>query len=241
MKAMGGTFKKKDDGEKQKGCPVIFWSMKEYTKDRDGNPYGNDSNGKPIVKKAWLLRYYTVFNVEQIDGIEDKIPETETRKFDPIAEGDSIIANMPNAPKIEHGGNRACYSPSLDHVRLPHRKQFEGNAEYYSTAFHELGHATGHTSRLNRDDVMDATMFGSHKYSREELVAEMTAVFLCSEIGLETTFDNSLAYLKNWLGKLKDDTKLILNAGGKAQKAADYILDRKYEKPAKKDGDKKKD
>jgi len=216
-KKLGGKVKK---GEK--GCPVVFWKWVEVDKDKDGNDLD-----KP--KKVPFLRYYTVFNVDQCEGFESKVPAIETRELNPIAEGDAIIDNMPNRPTIEHGQARAFYRPATDLVNMPKHELFNSDGEYYSTAFHELVHSTGHTSRLNRKEVMDSNFFGSHDYSCEELVAEMGAVYLCNEIGLEATFDNSIAYLKSWLKKLKDDVKMLVVASGRAQKAVDYILDNKTE------------
>ena len=217
-KDMGATIKKGEHG-----YPVVFWKWVEVDKDDDGNALA-----KP--KKIPFLRYFTVFNTEQTEGIDPKkIPSVEVRIFNPIAEGDAIINNMPHRPQIEHGGGRASYCPSTDIVRLPNHETFNTDGEYYSTAFHELTHSTGHVSRLNRSEVMDGISFGSHSYSREELVAEMGSVFLCNEIGLEATFDNSLAYMKSWLGKLKDDTKMLIVAAGRAQKAVDYILGNNFE------------
>lgn len=211
-KKMGGTVKK---GEK--GFPVIFWKWVEVTEDEDGNKLAK-------AKKIPFLRYYTVFNVDQIDGIENKVPTIEARQFNPIQDAEKIIANMPNRPEINHKEARAYYTPALDSVNMPKPELFKSEPEYYSTCFHELVHSTGHASRLNRPEVMDGNRFGSHAYSLEELVAEMGTVFLCNEIGLESPFNNSLAYLKSWLGKLKDDTKMLITAAGKAQKASDYIL-----------------
>jgi antirestriction protein ArdC len=211
-KKLGGKVKK---GEK--GHPVVFWKWVEIDKDTDGNKLD-----KP--KKIPFLRYYTVFNVDQCEGLEDKVPAIPTREFNPIAEGDAIIANMPNRPDMTYCEARAFYRPATDTVNMPKHELFDGDAEYYSTCFHELVHSTGHASRLDRKEVTDGNFFGSHDYSVEELVAEMGAVFLCNEIGLASTFDNSLAYLKSWLGKLKDDTKMLITASGRAQKAADYIL-----------------
>lgn len=217
--SLGGTVKK---GEK--GIPVVFWKWLESTKDKDGNPLD-----KP--KKIPFLRYYTVFNVSQCEGIDEaKIPEIPVREFNPIEDAEKIISNMPNRPEITYNEARACYRPSIDSVNMPKHELFDGDEEYYSTIFHELVHSTGHTSRLNRKEVMDNNFFGNHDYSIEELVAEMGSVFLCNEIGLNTTFDNSLAYLKSWLGKLKDDTKMLITASGRAQKASDYILGT-YEDP----------
>ena len=215
---LGGSVKK---GEKS--YIVTFWKWVEMDKDQDGKKLDTK-------KKIPFLRYYRVFNVEQCEGLEGKIPEIPTRVFNPIEEGDAIIKNMPNAPKIEHGESRAFYRPSTDMVNMPKHELFEGDEEYYSVIFHELSHSTGHTSRLNRKEVMDHNSFGNHSYSREELVAEMAAVFLCNMIGCKTTFDNSLAYLKNWLTALKDDTKMLVVAAGRAQKAADYILNENEKK-----------
>jgi len=227
-KKLGGKVKKG-----QKGLPVVYWNWVEVNKDQNGKTLD-----KP--KKIPFLRYYTVFNVDQCEGFEDKIPAIETRDFNPIEEGEAIIANMPNRPTMEEGVARAYYMPATDTVNMPRKELFNGDAEYYSVAFHELVHSTGHASRINRKEVTDGKFFGSHDYSVEELVAEMGAVFLCNEIGLETTFDNSLAYLKSWLGKLKDDTKMLITASGRAQKAADYILDRKPEIKSGKDTKDKK-
>jgi len=211
-KKLGGNVKKDE-----KGFPVIFWKWVEVTEDEDGNKLAK-------AKKVPFLRYYTVFNVSQIDGIESKLPKIETRQFNPIQDAEKIIANMPNRPEINHGEARAYYVPSLDKVNMPKNELFKTAPAYYSTCFHELVHSTGHTSRLNRPEVMDGNRFGSHAYSLEELVAEMGTVFICNEIGLESPFDNSLAYLKSWLEKFKNDTKMLITAAGKAQKASDYIL-----------------
>jgi antirestriction protein ArdC len=97
---------------------------------------------------------------------------------------------------------------------------------FYSVLFHELGHSTGHKSRLARKDFCEAS-FGSETYSKEELVAEMTAAFLCGVNQIELkTIDNSAAYIKSWLKKLKDDPKMVVLAAAQAQKAADYILNK---------------
>lgn len=215
-KQLGGTVKK---GEK--GVPVIFWKVSVFKKDQNGNELDEP-------KKLFLLRYYTVFNISQTEGIDEKkIPKLKEREFNPIEEGEAIILNMPNRPELSHSSTdtRAYYRPSTDSVNLPKKELFTGDAEYYTVAFHELIHSTGHTTRLNRKEVMDLNLFGSHDYSIEELVAEMGAVFLCNQIGIESTFDNSIAYLKSWLKKFQDDTKMLVTASARAQKAVDYITD----------------
>ena len=219
-KALGGKVKSNEHG-----FPVVYWKWLKVIEDENGNKLDSPKN-------IPFLRYYTVFNVSQCEGFEDKIPEIVSREFHPIADAEKIIANMPNAPIIQHNEPRAYYRPSTDIINMPKHELFQTDEEYYATAFHELIHSTGHTNRLNRSEVMDHNQFGSHDYSREELIAEMGAIFLCNEVGLDAPFNNSLAYLKSWLGKLKDDVKMLVVASGRAQKAVDYILNIKptYEK-----------
>jgi antirestriction protein ArdC len=213
---VGGTVRK---GEKS--TPICFWTFFDKRDANGDNEF--DAKGRPV--KIPFLRYYSVFNAEQIDGIElDKyMPEkVEGIEFNPIAEAERVIAEMPNAPQIIHGGNVASYAPSMDIVRMPNKDQFHSEAEYYSTNFHELSHSTGHKSRVGRD--LKPTEFGSESYSKEELIAEISACFLCSSVGIEQTFDNSAAYIKGWLKKLKDDKKLIVRAASAAKRSAEYIL-----------------
>jgi hypothetical protein len=137
---------------------------------------------------------------------------------------------MPHRPAIEHEGGRACYSPSLDKITMPESKFFESGEAYYSTLFHELTHATGHLSRLNRKEISGVISFGSDPYSREELVAEMGAAFLSGFCEIENaTINRSASYIQNWLERLKDDRKLVVQAAAQAQKSCDYILDVKAE------------
>ena len=107
---------------------------------------------------------------------------------------------------------------------VPEISQFTDLAEYYSTAYHEVVHSTGHPSRLNR--ITDVAQFGSESYSREELIAELGASYLVNAAGLETpsSFGNSAAYIKNWLSALKNDKRLVVAAAGKAEKAVRLIL-----------------
>jgi len=126
---------------------------------------------------------------------------------------------------IEHcEGDRAFYQPAADRIVLPLLAQFKETAEYYSTAFHEVVHSTGHMKRLARLDT--TANFGSEEYSKEELVAEIGSAALVHHAGLETpqSFTNSAAYVQNWLTVLKSDKRFIVSAAGKADKAVDYIL-----------------
>lgn len=137
---------------------------------------------------------------------------------------------MPNRPEIKTvNADQPFYAPEMDFVNMPDIRQFESPEAYYATCFHELAHATGHVSRLGREEVMNPTKHGSNSYSREELLAELAASFLCStvQINFDEITNNSASYLAGWLQVLKEDSKFIFRAAAEAQKAADYILNRK--------------
>ena len=177
-----------------------------------------------------FIKYYNVFNIADIEGIEFEIPEMELKPNEKIEKCETIIENMPNRPELRSiDGNRAFYSPTHDFVNIPAIEQFETAEDYYATYFHEEIHATGHAKRLKREEVMNPQKYGSQPYSREELVAEMGASFLCAvcQIDFDGITENSAAYLAGWLNILKADSKFIFKAAAEAQKAADYILNRK--------------
>lgn len=125
---------------------------------------------------------------------------------------------------------------------MPKPEHFQSGQDYYSVLFHELTHSTGHASRLNRKGVGGAdgewSAFGSTPYAREELVAEMGAAFLSGHAGIvERTLDNSASYIQSWMERLKEDRRLIVQAAAAAQKAADFILSKKFGQPEKEDGE----
>jgi antirestriction protein ArdC len=171
------------------------------------------------------LKVYTVFNTDQCDLPEGVVPDMMMVDIDhdPVAAAAAIAAGYQNPPTVQELDGRAYYRPSHDLVSLPPLKRFETPESYYSTMFHELGHSTGHRDRLNR--LAGDSIFGDHAYSEEELVAEMTAAFLCGRAGIiNSTIDSSVAYLGSWSKRLKGDKKLIVRAASQAQKAADMIL-----------------
>lgn len=220
IKKAGATIKA---GEEKKHFPVFYWNWVEK----------KDATSKK-VEKFPMLRFFLVWNVEQIEGYE--VPEKFLPKAvahnDRIASADAIVNGYLNAPKITvQTTDRACYYPTRDEIEVPEMSQYPKLEEYYSTLFHEMGHSTGHKSRLNRKELMDANYFGSHDYSQEELTAELTAAFLCAEAGIDNTLDNSAAYLASWYKRLANDPKMFFTAAGKAQKAADLILNRVKEVP----------
>jgi len=211
-KKLGGYIRK---GEK--GTKVVFWKVLEK-ESTDGD------TGKIETKRFPILRYYTVFNIEQCEGIDIEIAPIE-----PIASAEKIIADYENPPVLMFGGNRASYNPAQDTVHMPVRETFKSPAEYYSTMFHEHIHSTGHSSRLNRESIKDMR-FGSDTYSEEELIAEMGSSFLCAMSCTELiakTLENSAAYIEHWRSRLDKDKRLIIKASSQAQKAADWIIGRR--------------
>lgn len=186
-------------------------------------------DGEEIILNIPVLRKYGVFHESDVEGIELK-PADYTAP-EKVAAAEKIIADYTKNSGVDFYtgvGDRAYYSPRVDAVKIPDISQFANSSNYYATAFHELGHSTGHFSRLNREGVNGAGYhaFGDEVYSREELVAEITSAYLCNYAGVETsvTFRNTAAYLQSWLAALKNDKNMIMFAAGKAEKAADYIL-----------------
>lgn len=201
----------------EKSSPVIFWNIgdEQETTAQDGAK----ETSRPI-----LLRYYSVFNLSQAEGID--IPASllqETRTNDPIETCEQIVTNMPVPPAFEQS-YKAWYSPTNDVVGMPARSLFHSSEEFYATEFHELAHSTGHAKRLHRENFDNPISFGSESYSKEELIAEMTAAMLCGIAGIEQRIlEKSAAYLKTWITRLKSDSRLLVSAASQAQKAADFI------------------
>ena len=179
-----------------------------------------------------LLKYYTVFHIDDCEGIKAKWDvETDRPHADPIKEAEAIVDNYQERENIRIIRNeitdKAFYSPSRDFISVPCIEQYTETAEYYSTLFHEMTHSTGHHSRLNRFTGSAANAaFGSEEYSKEELIAEIGAASLINYCGIESnsSFRNSAAYLQSWMKALKDDPTMIVAAAGKAEKAYNYIL-----------------
>lgn len=202
---------------------VIFFRRYEVeARDKNGNLELDEETGEPKKEPRFALRYYNVFNLDQTT-----IPLPDYGNGEQSKECEDILLNMPNPPAIEEGGNRAAYNLKSDILRIPSKKEFKDMEKYYSSKFHELIHSTGHETRLNRKDFK-GNGFGSEKYSKEELVAEIGASFLCARCGIENkTIDNSAAYIQGWLKRLDNDKTLIISAAAQAQKAVDYILNNK--------------
>lgn len=203
----------------EKSSLVTFWKLDEHDREEDPDTAAQR-------RRAPLLRYYHVFNVEQCEGLFPPEPETARYEHDPITLCDDLVNGMPHRPEIRRDPRQAYYSPTLDCVGIPDRSQFETPESYYATLFHELVHSTGHASRLDRPTLSTAPApFGSPDYSQEELVAEFGSAFLCGHTGIfPRTAENQAAYIGGWLKTLKGDKRLLPVAASRAQKAADYIL-----------------
>ena len=187
------------------------------------------------TKVVGALKSYQVWNVRDTDGLGAFVPEAEEgegRRFDPIAAGERWIAAYMAGSGLKafahDGGNEAFYRPSEDGIHLPRRERFRSPNEYYSTAFHEMTHSTGHSSRLARKGVCGAHYFGSQAYSEEELVAEIGAAMAMGYLGISTegTEANSAAYLAGWASRLRSDRALaerVVYAASDARKAFAYV------------------
>ena len=220
---LGGYVKKGERGEL-----VVFWKfMAKADASEEGETEADES---PRSSQYALAKAYTVFNARQCELPEEwtakaEIQEPEQTPAQKITACDEIITTMQHRPALEHGGGRAFYRQSVDRVTMPKPETFISPEHYYSTLFHELTHATGHPSRLDRPTLTDAHRFGDTNYSKEELVAEMGAAFLCGVSGIDNhTGDSSAAYIQGWLSVLKDDKRLLIQAASQAQRAADLIL-----------------
>lgn len=199
-----------------KATQITLWKFNDVTEE--------DDKQKRI---APLVRAYSVFNVEQCDGLD--LPQLELKAIspEPLAAADGLLAGYVGAPQVVHGGGIACYIPATDRVEMPVAQTFVSAERYFGTLAHELVHSTGAANRLARPGVTEPIYFKSNSYAIEELLAELGAAFLCAECGIDNTVEQSAAYVDNWLTALKRDKSLIIKAAGKAQKAADWVLGRR--------------
>ena len=203
---MGGQVKKGEHGTR-----LVFykpWESQETNRD----------TGETETTRGAVIKAFTAFNLDQIDGI--KAPAREERPaFTAIEDAERIMAASPTPIKI--GGTQACYIPGRDEIHLPSREAFINPEAFYSTAMHEMTHSTGHKSRVDRDF---SGRFGTEAYAFEELIAEMGSAFLNADLGILTaTLPDHADYLANWIAILKNDKKAILTAAAQASKAHGFI------------------
>ncbi|MCI0558561.1 MAG: zincin-like metallopeptidase domain-containing protein [Nitrososphaera sp.] len=204
-KELGGHVK-----QGEKATSIVYAS--KYTKK------AVDESGEETEEEIPFLKWYHVFNIDQCERLPERlyqrpVPITDTT----YKQVESFITHI--GASVKHGGTVACFVPSLDLVRLPNRTDFESIEHYYATSLHEHGHWTGHKSRLNRDL---SHRFGESSYAAEELIAEMTAAFLCAHLGIPGKLRHA-EYITSWLRVLKEDKKAIFTAARKATEAADHL------------------
>ena len=208
-RALGGTVTRG-----QRGIPVVFWQFNDQ----------EDEDTKDRTKHtAPLMRCYTVFNIEQCDGLD--LPEMSSRpeNLDVQAAVQNILNDYRDRPTISHAGEIACYIPSEDRIVMPPRSCFENDESYVQVLAHELIHSSGSAKRLKRKGVVEMIRFGSETYGFEELIAEIGSAFLCADHSIEVNIPRSAAYVQGWLNALKNDKSMIVMAACQGQKAVDYI------------------
>lgn len=222
VKKAGGSI----DFKEHMFTPIVYWLWSWAIKNDSGKwvkveegTAGAQKFGRPLFSQA--------YNAEQIDGIEfPTVTPLDPKDNKPDAKAEDLWGNWEDAPSVRFGGNRCYYTPSIDRINMVSIDMFDSAEEFYNTQFHEGIHATGHKSRLNRESLVKNTSFGSERYSKEELVAEIGASFLSNYAGFssEKLIENSAAYINGWIKSLKKDPKLIISASSQARKAVDHIL-----------------
>lgn len=235
MKEKGWEFKRDEEGNslgKKAGVSIEYFSLydKETKQKFDKHTLDGMTEDERNIymdeNVIALRKYYCVFNGDVIEGI----PEREKRVVDPSGKNsraESILQYWSdNEAKIIYGGDEAFYRPSTDEIHLPEREQFVDLPEFYSTALHEVGHSTGHETRLNRDL---SGGFGSDKYAEEELRAEIASMFIEQDLGVEASekhIQNNSAYIQAWHDKIKEDPNILFRAIADAEKITKFVMDK---------------
>jgi antirestriction protein ArdC len=206
---LGGNVRKGERGH------TVFFVKRLAVKDTSEGAADDDTKIVP------MMRAYTLFNLDQCEGLPDRVRTVgEIKRRNPDARDATIDEFLAcSGVKIREGAGEAYYRPSDDVVNLPRFEAFKSAAHFYRVAFHELGHATGNKSRLDRDL---RHRFGERAYAAEELVAELCAAFLCAEFSLDGDLRHA-SYIASWIWLLKADSRAFFTACSKAQAAADYL------------------
>ena len=226
-------------GKLRKGATagmVVFYRVVVLKKGQEA-PAEDAEDTQDGGKRIHLLRYYNVFHMDDVEGISSKINQGEPRPAaEPIEAAEAAIAGYlgrETALRFQNDkpSNRAYYSPAEDKVVVPMMSQYGVREEYYSTTFHELVHSTIPETRCDRKAENAGAHFGNSVYSREELVAEIGSAMLCNRVGIacERAFRNSVGYIQSWLEALKNDSRMIVWAASRAERAAKYIMNEEAE------------
>ena len=227
IKERGGRIKKG-----AKSGIVVFYKKYTIKKTKRTDEDGNLVDAKVYEERDIpLLKYYNVFHIDDCEGIESKVKETEPSDLQPIERAERVISGYLSREQSlkftnDQPSNKAYYSIVQDAVVVPMLSQYKIVEEYYSTTFHELVHSTMPKSRCDRRQENRIASFGSEDYSREELVAETGSAMICSALRIdsEKAFKNSVAYIQGWMRALQSDPKAIVWAASRAEKAARYII-----------------
>lgn len=212
----------------QRSTEIVFWNV-SYKVDDKYFPNkvkllqaGYQEQG---AKKFFSLKTFRVFNIAQCEGIDPvrKVVKAEPKEFNPIDSAVSIVKGYKTSPKVEHRQQRAFYSPALDYINMPKPETFNTPDTYYHTLFHEMVHSTGHKSRLNRATLVDSKGYGTTEYSKEELVAEIGAMYLSGLSGINPDIEQSQAYINGWVSYLTEHKKEVVSAMTQATKAVNHI------------------
>ena len=219
---LGGKVRKGEKGEM-----VVFFKWPDQKEDQTAEDNKEETQEEDRPRRP-VLRYYKVFHISQVEGVEPLKKQIPVYSSDPISIGEEVFWNYIRREGIRvelEPSNEAYYSPSRDLIHLPELSQYQYPAEFISTAFHEAAHSTGHETRLARAGLKKAS-FGSEIYSKEELTAEISAAALTNTLRIESdhSVQNSSAYVRGWLKTLRNDRRLIIQAAGQAEKAVNYIL-----------------
>lgn len=194
-----------------------------------GNDIRKGEKYSPLIKYIFVpdedeggmkyagAKYYQLYSIDQLRDVPAQAINNQVIKVP-----ENILTNSPVQVPVNFGGNRAYYLPKQDTIQLPRMQDFISSEHYYSTYFHELSHATGHISRLNR--FSDDSFVNRETYAQEELIAEFSAAFLCGECGIDNTHDQSAAYIAGWKKAIKKNPNAVVEAISAAQKATDLIL-----------------
>ena len=208
---------------------VVLWKPNVTSDDEANEDTATDESEdrKQINKAPYVIKYYRVFHQSDVRGLQH-IPVQKTYAWDDNLDAKSLMISYIDSAHINFEdclSDKAYYSPALDLIHLPLPEQFKLPASYYSTAYHEIIHSTGHANRLNRESLKNPS-FGSREYSYEELVAELGSSMLLHTVGLESPeeLNQSASYIAGWLSVLREDSRAIVRAAGAAQKAVKYIL-----------------
>ena len=189
-----------------------------------------NDNGEVETYTWWNMRFYKVFHASQVEGLPEYDVEVEAPLQPDSDEDYPGIQHMvewckTNLFDVQHGSDRAYYTPAHDSITLPDPDMFKRLSWYAQTLAHEIVHATGHEKRLNR---LDKCGYGTDSYAKEELVAEFGAAMLCGSLDIPADMEQSASYLKSWAQRCKDDPSLLVSAANMAEKAVDFVMEDVY-------------